>query len=190
MGQLVQLGYRRRSSPGTRVAAPLIAFHPPRLLPRADSAPGRRSWNSGNCIAAATPALIILLWSIPVAFFRNVPQTALISANRQELVFRTTFGAALLNLALNLALIPRWGMLGAAGATLGTELVRTVWTQVYAGRAGFPFPSLSRFWRPAAAAPAMAGALLAARPTAVWPRRAAGCRGVRWCPYAAGRDSL
>jgi hypothetical protein len=59
-------------------------------------------------------------------------------------------------------------MLGAAGATLGTELVRTVWTQVYAGRAGFPFPSLSRFWRPAAAATAMAGALLAARPTAVW----------------------
>ncbi len=122
----------------------------------------------GPQFTAATPALIILLWSIPVAFFRNVPQTALISANRQELVFRTTFGAALLNLALNLVLIPRWGMLGAAGATVSTELVRTVWTQVHAGRAGFPFPGLSRFWRPAAATAAMAGVLLAARPTALW----------------------
>jgi O-antigen/teichoic acid export membrane protein len=46
----------------------------------------------GPQFTTATPALIILLWSIPVAFFRNVPQTALISANRQELVFRTTFG--------------------------------------------------------------------------------------------------
>ncbi|HEY7029060.1 MAG TPA: flippase [Gemmatimonadales bacterium] len=114
-------------------------------------------------ITAAT-ALVILLWSIPVAFFRNVPQTALIAAGRQEWVFRFTLISAVLNLVLNLAVIPRWGMLGAALATLGTEIVRTTITLRGAVRAGFPLPSPGKFWRASIATVAMAAVLLVFRP--------------------------
>jgi hypothetical protein len=42
-------------------------------------------------------------------------------------------------LILNLTVIPRWGMLGAALATLGTEKIRTAIIP-RAVRAGFPLP--------------------------------------------------
>jgi len=118
----------------------------------------------GPRFVTAATALVILLWTIPVAFFRNVPQTALIAAGRQEWVFRFTLVSAVLNLALNLAVIPRWGMLGAALATLGTEIVRTAITLRGAIRAGFPLPSPARFWRASVATLAMVEALLLVRP--------------------------
>jgi len=118
----------------------------------------------GPQFVTAATALIILLWSIPVAFFRNVPQTALVAAGRQEWVFRFTLISAVLNLALNLAVIPRWGMLGAALATLGTEIVRTAITLRGAVQAGFPLPSPARFWRASVATVAMTAALLLVRP--------------------------
>lgn len=121
----------------------------------------------GSQFEPATTALIVLLWSIPVAFFRNVPQTALIAAGRQEWVFHVTFLSALLNLALNLALIPRWGMMGAASATLATETVRTVLTLQRTVKAGFPLPSPVRFWRVTLAASVMAAVLLLIRPGSV-----------------------
>jgi O-antigen/teichoic acid export membrane protein len=116
----------------------------------------------------AVLALQILLWSIPVAFFRNVPQTALIAVGRQDWVLRTTFWAALLNLALNLALIPRLGIVGAAGSTVVTELVRTAWAQWYARRVGFPFPPLGRFYRAALATVFMAIVLMALHSGSLW----------------------
>jgi O-antigen/teichoic acid export membrane protein len=122
----------------------------------------------GPQFVTGAQALIILLWSIPVAFFRNVPQTALIAAGRPEWVFRYTVISAALNLALNLAVIPRWGMLGAALATLGTEVVRTGMTLGGAVRAGFPLPSPIRFWRATVATAAMAIVLVTVRPGAVW----------------------
>lgn len=121
----------------------------------------------GPQFITASTALIILLWSIPVAFFRNVPQTALIAAGRQEWVFRFTLISAVLNLVLNLTVIPRWGMLGAALATLGTEVVRTAITLRGASRAGFPLPSPARFWRASIATVAMMAALLVLQPGSV-----------------------
>jgi O-antigen/teichoic acid export membrane protein len=109
-------------------------------------------------------ALEILLWSIPIAFFRNVPQTALIAVGRQDQVLRITFWAAVLNLALNLGLIPRYGIPGAAIATLATELIRTVATLASAGRVGFPLTDPRRFWRVAVAGGTMAAALVVLHP--------------------------
>lgn len=114
----------------------------------------------GSQYQIAATALVILLWSIPLAFFRNVPQTALVVAGRQQWVFHITFLSAGLNLALNLAVIPRYGMLGAAIATIATETVRTIATLVAAVRVGYPLPSLARFWRVVVAAAGMGGLLL------------------------------
>ncbi len=121
----------------------------------------------GSQYLAAGTALIILLWSIPVAFFRNVPQTALIVAGRQEWVFRVTLAAALFNLGLNFAMVPRWGMLGAAAATLATEAVRTAGMLLLAGRVGYPGPGPIRFWRVAVSSGVMAAVLLSLRPASV-----------------------
>ena len=61
----------------------------------------------------------------------------------------------------------RRSMLGAALATLGTEIVRTAITLRGAVQAGFPLPSPARFWRASVATVAMTAALLLVRPSPV-----------------------
>lgn len=112
--------------------------------------------------------LAILLWTIPIAFYRNIPQMALVSLGQQELVLRTTTAAAILNTALNLMLVLPFGLVGAALATLLTELIRTALALRYAGQFGLTLPSARRLLRIVIAGLVMAGvvSLLAGRP--VW----------------------
>ena len=110
----------------------------------------------GPTYLAAVPALQVLIWSIVVAWVRNVVQMGLIARHRQSFVLRTSAWSAAANLALNLALIPRYGMIGAAVATLATETLRTVVGAVYSARLGLPFGVASRLWRPVIATSAMA----------------------------------
>ena len=117
----------------------------------------------GAQYVAASLALQILIWSVPVALFRNVAVGLLIARDRQHDVFLTTVWAAAVNVVLNLTLIPPFGMAGAAAATVATELMRTVTALRYAGRAGLPLTPGRRFWRGAAAAAVMAAVLVAAR---------------------------
>jgi O-antigen/teichoic acid export membrane protein len=117
---------------------------------------------------ASTTALQVLLWTIPVAFYRNVPQMALIAAGRQDRVLRITFVSAMLNLALNILVIPRYGMVGAAVATLGTEVFRTLLALAFARKEGFAFPHPSRLWRTILAGAGMAGALILVNPEWLW----------------------
>ncbi len=101
---------------------------------------------------ASTLPLQVLLWTIPVALIRNVSQSALIGYGRQDQLLHTVAWAAAVNVVLNLALIPRWGMLGAAIATLATEVVRTILAAWYSWRLGLPMTSPRRFVRIALAA--------------------------------------
>lgn len=58
--------------------------------------------------------------------YRNIAQVGVVIADRPGLVARSTALAAAMALALNVLLIPRWGAMGAAAATLGgffTEFV-------------------------------------------------------------------
>jgi O-antigen/teichoic acid export membrane protein len=119
-------------------------------------------------------ALTLLLMSIPVAALRNVPQAALIAAGRQELVLRTTAICAALNLGLNLALIPPFGMTGAAAATGLTEAVRTGITLWFAARHGFGARGLVRLWRAVVAAGAMGAVLYWWAPLGLWAGLAIG----------------
>ena len=113
----------------------------------------------GPEFAASVPALQVLIWSIVVAWVRNVVQMGLIARDRQSFVLRTSMWSAAANLALNLALIPRFGMIGAAVATLATETLRTVVALVYSARLGLPFGVARRLWRPVAATLGMAALL-------------------------------
>ncbi len=105
---------------------------------------------------AATLPLQILLWSIPVALIRNVSQSALIAYQRQDQLMLTAAWAAGINVVLNVSLIPRWGLAGAAVATLATEVLRTSLAARYAHRLGLPLSSPWRLRRVVVAAVAMA----------------------------------
>lgn len=128
----------------------------------------------GERYAPSAWALTLLLGSIPVAAMRNVPQAALIAGGRQELVLRTTAICAVVNLGLNLALIPHWGMTGAALATILTEAVRTSVTIALAARVGCSTGGLVRAWRPLLATGVMSAAILAIGRDQLWLPLSAG----------------
>ena len=113
-------------------------------------------------LEAALP-LQILLWSIPVALIRNVSQGALIAYQRQDQLMLTATWAAGTNVALNILLIPSWGLAGAAAATLLTEVLRTTLAAGYARRLGLPLSRPWRFRRVALATAAMAALVWALR---------------------------
>lgn len=77
----------------------------------------------GPGFAASAPVLAILAWDIPLlllnAFFGNV--TAAVGLERPAA--RIYLGSAVVNLVLNLALIPTFGILAAAWVTIATDSI-------------------------------------------------------------------
>jgi len=118
--------------------------------------------------AAAAAPLAILLWSVLLLLVRGIPVAGLIAAGREGLVFRATAWAAALNLVLNVALIPRYGTVGAATATVLTEIARLVLAFLFAGNVGFGPTAWGRLWRPSVAGLAMILGLVATGITTLW----------------------
>ncbi len=112
---------------------------------------------------AASLPLMVLLWTIPVALIRNVSQSVLVGFERQDQLLHTVAWAAGCNVVLNLALIPRWGMAGAAVATLATEVLRTTLAGWYAHRLGLSMTAPRRFLRITIGAVAMGAVVWLAR---------------------------
>lgn len=110
----------------------------------------------GPDYAPANLPFALLVWSIPLCLARDVPIMALLAEGRERAVFRLTAAAALASLLLNLTLIPRFGLLGAALATILTETGRLGFALVAARRLGYPLPGLGRFSRAAGAGVLMA----------------------------------
>jgi len=116
----------------------------------------------GDQYGPSTLALQVLIWSIPLSIARNVPWSGLIARNREDLLLRAITYAVALNIVLNLALIPAWGILGAAVATVITESFVSIVILRYASGQGLHFVSARRFWRPTVASIAMGVAVAAA----------------------------
>jgi len=113
-------------------------------------------------------ALRVLVWAIPASVLRDIAIVALMAAGRERRILELTAGAAALNLVLNLLLIPRFSLTGAAVATVATEVVRMVAALVLARAEGLRTPGLHRFWKATLAGAAMTLVLLLLRPTALW----------------------
>jgi O-antigen/teichoic acid export membrane protein len=109
----------------------------------------------GAGYTASVRPLQILLLVIPVALLRNVAQGVLLANERPDLMLRTAAWAAAANVVLNVVLIPRWGMEGAAVATVATEVARTILALRYSSQLGLAMTPLRRFVRVALAAGAM-----------------------------------
>jgi len=122
----------------------------------------------GPGYAASAAPFALLVWSIPLNLLRDVPLMALLSAEGERWVFRVTLWSATLNLALNVALIPPLGVVGAALATVSTEAVRMVLAAGVARSRGFTLPGVGRFGKATLATLAMAGCLLLLPAVPAW----------------------
>jgi O-antigen/teichoic acid export membrane protein len=72
----------------------------------------------GRQFLPAAPLLSVLIWSEIAVFFSTVVVNVLVAQNQQRLLPIPTLAGAGVNIALNLVLIPRYGAIGAAYATL------------------------------------------------------------------------
>jgi len=79
----------------------------------------------GPSYAAATPAFRVLLVAVPLFFLNYALTHQLIGWDRQKVYAAVSAAALAANLALDVALVPRFGLEGAAWATVATEVVVT-----------------------------------------------------------------
>jgi len=75
----------------------------------------------GAPYAGSVPALQLLAWSAVLTTLRGTFKHGLNAAGRAELDLRCGTISVIANITLNLLLIPRFGILGAAAATVSTE---------------------------------------------------------------------
>lgn len=114
----------------------------------------------GKDYANSIVALQVLIWCIPLSVLRMVPWAALVARGYQSLLLKAVFYSVLVNIALNVLLIPKYGITGAAIATVITECLTGVLMMKYAAGHQLPFASLRRFWRPTVATLIMAVMLI------------------------------
>ena len=120
----------------------------------------------GPAYEPSIPVLRILVCSASLVIVRGPFHRGLVAADRAGVELRCAMAAAAVNVALNLVLIPRYGMLGAALATLIAEVA---WVTLLVNRLKrhvTDIPLLTHLWRPLVAGVAMAGCLWFVGPSA------------------------
>lgn len=80
----------------------------------------------GNEFSESSEVLKILVWLIPLLFLTNFTGSCLIAIEKQKLLATICGFNALVNLSLNLILIPHFGYLGAAAASIATEGINLI----------------------------------------------------------------
>jgi O-antigen/teichoic acid export membrane protein len=114
-------------------------------------APGLISLVFGHGYEPAGRALTVLIWTVPAIWLRFVVQMALVGRVRQDLVLRATIVGAVAAVVLDLLVIPRWGMMGAAVVSVAVEVLRFLVVAAFGAREGVPAPATRRVWRVLAA---------------------------------------
>ena len=113
----------------------------------------------GAEFAPARPALVVLMISMPLVFLQTIHLSTLYANDRQGQVLRFTLASIGLDVVLDLILIPRMGFVGAAVATLATNVVYFAFTCTAALRVLGMAPPVKILLGPLVSA-AAAGALL------------------------------
>lgn len=113
-------------------------------------------------------ALQWLAWTIPLAALRELPVVALIAAGREGVLLRVNAITVVCNVVLVVASVPRYGLVGAAAATVATEVIRLGLATHFARGAGYPLVPPSRLVKATLAAGAMAAALVLVAPGLLW----------------------
>lgn len=77
----------------------------------------------GSTYLEAVPSLSLIVWYSSFSYFGAINNLYMVAENKTVWVQVTTLTGALMNIALNFALIPLWGIVGAAAASLITQMV-------------------------------------------------------------------
>jgi O-antigen/teichoic acid export membrane protein len=107
-------------------------------------------------------ALQILIWFLPFSYINGLTQYVLIAIDKQRSITWAVVAAAVVNIALNLVLIPFFGYKASSAITIVTELVLLgpfswiMWRALGKGSV----PLISTGWRPVLSAGVMLAALL------------------------------
>lgn len=107
--------------------------------------------------APAVPAFQVLVWLVPCLMLAGHFRQALIAANLQRLDLLWVGLSAALNVALNLLLIPFYGLVGASLAIVVAEFALAVLGYISIARRVVPLAIAGRLLRPLLAAMLMAG---------------------------------
>jgi O-antigen/teichoic acid export membrane protein len=75
----------------------------------------------GSEFLGSVIALQILIWAAAIMYVTMVQGTTIITANKQRVSFIVTVVAAVLNIILNLIVIPKYSYIGASATTVATE---------------------------------------------------------------------
>lgn len=76
----------------------------------------------GEEYSAAIPVLQVLVWFVMFSVMGVVRNVWILAEGKQSLLWKINLAGALLNIAVNAALIPVWGAVGAATASLATQI--------------------------------------------------------------------
>ena len=131
-------------------------------------APQLITFGFGEGYVHSIQALQVLIWCIPISLVRGVPWAALIARSKQDLILKAVMYSVILNIALNIVLIPLYGILGAGVATVITESFTGVLLFKYAVRQELPLISLQKLWRPTIASLFMAATLVILKLSSLW----------------------
>jgi O-antigen/teichoic acid export membrane protein len=118
----------------------------------------------GPAYKNSVPALQILSWSAVLVMLRGTYRQSLNAAGKQHLDLRCAGTAIAINLGLNLLLIPRFGIIGAAASTLTAELIWLALASYFCYRHIAPMTLFSPLLQPVIAAIAMGTFFLLAQP--------------------------
>ncbi|MGH9816809.1 MAG: oligosaccharide flippase family protein, partial [Candidatus Acidiferrales bacterium] len=125
----------------------------------------------GPQYAESAGPLKLLVWSAVLVILRGSYRHGLNAAGMQNLDLRCAVASCSLNVGLNVVLIPRFGVMGAAAATVTADVVWLAMAGWYFGRRITPLGPASALARPLLAGVVMAGTLWFAEPL-FWMARA------------------
>lgn len=128
----------------------------------------------GDAFLPGAVALRWLVLSLPFAAIREIAVVAVIASDGERSLVRVNLVTVICNVALNIALVPTYGLAGAAAATLTTEVIRLALASRAAAMVGYRFSSLRRLAKPVAATLAMGGVLYLTGADPLWRALLAG----------------
>ena len=77
----------------------------------------------GEQYLGAVPSLSIVVWYVTFSYFGSINNVYMVAEDKTKWVQISAFAGALINILLNALLIPRWDIVGAATASLITQLL-------------------------------------------------------------------
>jgi O-antigen/teichoic acid export membrane protein len=91
----------------------------------------------GSAFDQSVAALQILIWAAALMYVAMLLGNALVAANLQRLSMRITAAAVVINVSLNVFLIPKYSYIGASFATVATEASFVALGLILLGRNGY-----------------------------------------------------